>query len=49
MPIVPFLHSNLDSILTHVRKHLDITIVCPVHGSGYQNAVNLQKHLQGHL
>ena len=39
-----FSHSNLDSILTHVMKHLDITIGCPVCGRGYQNAVSLQKH-----
>ena len=39
-----FSHSNLDSILTPVRNHLDITIGCPVCGRGYQNAVSLLKH-----
>ena len=33
-----FSHRNLDSILTHVRRHLDITVACPVCGKGYQNA-----------
>ena len=38
-------HSNLDTILTHVRKeHLDITIGCPACGKPYQNAASLCKH-----
>ena len=36
-----FSHSYLHSILTHVRKHLDITIGCPVCSRGYQNAASL--------
>ena len=36
--------SNLDCILTHVRKHLDIMIGYPVCGKGYQNVVSLCKH-----
>ena len=37
--------SNLDTILTHVRKeHLDITIGCPACGKPYQNAASLCKH-----
>ena len=39
-----FRHSNLDSILTHIRKHLDIMIGCPVCGKGYQNVASLHKH-----
>ena len=39
-----FSHSNLDLILTHVRRHLDITVGCPVCSKGYQNVVSLQKH-----
>ena len=35
-----FTHSNLDSILCHVRKHLDVTIGCPVCGRGYQNVAS---------
>ena len=31
-----FRHSNLDCFLTHVRKHLNIMIGCPVCGKGYQ-------------
>ena len=38
-------HSNLDTILTHVRKeHLDITLGCPACGKPYQNAASLLKH-----
>ena len=37
--------SNLDTILTHVRKeHLNITIGCPACGKPYQNAASLHKH-----
>ena len=39
-----FSHKNLDSILTHVRRHIDITVGCPVSGKGYQNVASLQKH-----
>ena len=39
-----FLHCNLDCILIHVRKHLYITIRCPVCGKGFQNAASLCKH-----
>ena len=39
-----FTHSNLDSILTPVRKHLDVTIGCPVCSRGYQNMTFLCKH-----
>ena len=39
-----FLHSNLDSILTHDRRHLDIIVGCPICGRGYQNLASLQKH-----
>ena len=39
-----FRHSNLDSVLTHIRKHLEVTIGCPVCGRGYQNVASLQKH-----
>ena len=42
--VCPFRHSNLDSILTHVRKHLDITIGCPICGNSYQNAASLCKY-----
>ena len=38
--LCPFRHSNLDSILTHIRKHLDMTIGCPICGRGYQNAAS---------
>ena len=34
---------NLDFILTHIRKHLDFTISCPVCCKGYQNAASLCK------
>ena len=39
-----FQHSNLGCILTHIRKHLNITIGCPGCGKGYQNAASLCKH-----
>ena len=39
-----FRHSNLDFIQTHIRKHLNITIGCPVCGKGYQNAASLCKY-----
>ena len=39
-----FRHCNLDCILTHIRKHLDIMIGCPVCGKGYQNVASLHKH-----
>ena len=39
-----FRNSNLDTSLTHVRKHLEVIIGCPVCGKGYQNAASLHKH-----
>ena len=39
-----FRHSNLDCILTHARKHHNITIGYPVCHKGYQNVVSLHKH-----
>ena len=42
--LCPFRHSNLDSILTHIRKHLDVIIGCPICCRGYQNAASLCKH-----
>ena len=42
--LCPFRHSNLDSILTLVRKHLEIIIGCPICSRGYQNAASLCKH-----
>ena len=42
--ICHFSHTNLDSILTHFRRHLDMTVGCPVCSRGYQNAATLQKH-----
>ena len=39
-----FRHSKLDCILTHIRKHLNITISCPVCGKRYQNVASLCKH-----
>ena len=42
--LCPFRHSNLDSILTHVRKHLEVIIGCFICGRGYQNVASLHKH-----
>ena len=42
--LCPFRHSNLDSILTHIIRHLDVTIECSICGRGYQNAASLHKH-----
>ena len=39
-----FHHTNKDCILTHIRKHLDITIGCPICGKGFQNVASLHKH-----
>ena len=39
-----FHHTNYDCILTHIRKHLDVTIGCPGCGKGFQNVVSLCKH-----
>ena len=36
-----FQHTNKDCILTHVRKHVDITIGCPVCSKGFQNVAFL--------
>ena len=44
MPICYFLHSNLDLILTHVRRDLDITVESPNCSRGDQNMASLQKH-----
>ena len=40
----PFRHSNLDSILTHVRKHLEVIIGCLICSKGYQNTASPHKH-----
>ena len=42
-----FHHTNYDCILTHIRKHLDITIRCLGCGKGYQNMASLCKHRKG--
>ena len=39
-----FSHTNLDSVLTHIRRHLDITVGCPICCKGYQNAALVWKH-----
>ena len=39
-----FHYTNYDCILTHVRKHLDLTIGCPGCGKGFQNVTSLHKH-----
>ena len=39
-----FRHSNLECILTHIMKLLDITIGCFVCGKGYQKVTSLHKH-----
>ena len=39
-----FRHSNLDTILMHVRKHLEVVVGCPVYGKGYKNVASLYKH-----
>ena len=39
-----FCHLNLDCILTHVRKHLDMTTGCPICGKRFQNAASVCKH-----
>ena len=39
-----FHHTNKDCMLTHIRKHLDITIGCPMCGKGFQNVALLHKH-----
>ena len=39
-----FTYSNLDSILTHVKKDLDVTIGCAICGRGYQNMASPCKH-----
>ena len=31
-------------MLTHIHKHLDFTIGCPMCGKGLQNAASLWKH-----
>ena len=42
--ICHFSHINLDSILTHIRRHLDFTVGCPICNGGYQNPALLWKH-----
>ena len=42
--LCPFRHTNLYCILTHVRKHLEITIGCPICSRGCQNATSLCQH-----
>ena len=37
-------HSNLDMILTHVRKHLEVVVGYPVCGKGYQTVASIHKH-----
>ena len=39
-----FQHTNKDCMLTHIQKHLDISIGCPMCGKGFQNAAFLCKH-----
>ena len=39
-----FIHTNRDCILTHICKHLNITIGCPMCGKGFQNVASLWKH-----
>ena len=39
-----FQHTNYDCMLTHIRKHLNITIGCPGCGQGFQNTTSLCKH-----
>ena len=39
-----FHHTNYDCMLTHIRKHLNITIRCPGCGQGFQNAASFCKH-----
>ena len=39
-----FRHSNLDMILMHIRKHLEVVVGCPVCGKGYQNVASFCKH-----
>ena len=43
MPDMPFTSDKSDSIVTHIRRHVDITIGCPICGKGYQNAASLWK------
>ena len=39
-----FHHTNKDCMLTHVHKHLEITISCPMCGKGLQNATFLRNY-----
>ena len=39
--------TNKDCMLTHIKKHLDITIGCPMCGKGFQNAVSLKTWPKG--
>ena len=42
--ICSFHPTNYDCILTHIRKHLDVTLGCPGCAKGFQNAASLLKH-----
>ena len=39
-----FTHTYRDCMLTHIQKHLNITISCPISRKGFQNATSLRKH-----
>ena len=39
-----FHHTDQDCMLTHIRKHLDIGIGCPVCSKGFQNIASLHKY-----
>ena len=39
-----FRHSNLDTILMHIRKHLMVVVGCPACRKSYQNVALLCKH-----
>ena len=39
-----FRHYNLDTVLMHIRKHLEVVVGCPVCVTGYENVASLCKH-----
>ena len=39
-----FQHTDKDCMLMHIWQHLDISIGCPMHSKGFQNATSLCKH-----
>ena len=39
-----FIHTNRDCMLTPIRKHLNITIGCPMCGKCFQKSASLWKH-----